>query len=279
MFGRRPSRDQIPTAPEPPAAPTVQPVEPARKSFYLGGYRALTSLYTGHKIFVDTRDVGIAPHLLWEGRWEPWIDGHVVDAVKPGMVVCDVGANFGYYTLLMAEKVGQSGHVHAFEPNPRVANLLRQSVAVNGFASRTTVHELALGDTEAELSLHVDEASMGGGYVTIEPTGLPVRCRRLDDVLGADARIDFLKVDVEGAEDAVLRGAEQILGGASLQGALIEIARGIASSEPPAAMRPFLEKGMSATALEPQGPVPIVGGAWPEALAAGTLFNILFHAT
>ena len=70
------------------------------QTIYLGDHEALTRLYTGHRVYVDTRDVGICSHLMLEGRWEPWIEAVLRQTVKPGMRFADVGANFGYYTLL-----------------------------------------------------------------------------------------------------------------------------------------------------------------------------------
>ena len=67
------------------------------QTIYLGDHEALTRLHTGHRIYVDTRDIGIASHLMLEGRWEPWIEQVLIPAIKPGMRFLDVGANFGYY--------------------------------------------------------------------------------------------------------------------------------------------------------------------------------------
>lgn len=255
-----------------------------RPSFYLGNSRALTGLFTGHKIFVDTRDVGIAPHLLWEGRWEPWIDHHVLYAVQPGMTVCDVGASFGYYTLLMAEKVGALGRVHAFEPNPAVAALLRQSVAVNGFHPRVSIHQLALGAEDGELRLHVDPESVGGAFLSPADAqagtdAIPVVVRRLDDLVPSDHKVDFLKVDVEGFEAAVMAGARATLKRSELKGALLEFRR--MSDEMimlPEYIKHLYDRGMTALALEPSGPQPLADINAVMAIPLGHLTNILFSA-
>ncbi len=256
---------------------------PPQSPIYLGGYRALAGLNTGHKIFVDTRDVGIAAHLLWEGRWEPWVDHHLVAAVEPGMVVCDIGASFGYYTLLMAEKTGPAGLVHAFEPNPRVARLLRQSVAVNGFAPRVAVHALALGAAAGALFLHVDEEFQGGGYLDAAAArdgleAIPVQVRRLDQVLPPDRPVGLLKVDVEGFEDAVMQGAGDLLSQHALQAVLIEFRRpSEQAGDLPAYIRLLLDRGMTATALEPEGPQPLADLDAVMAIPLAHLTNILFR--
>src|SRR5271165_2925357 len=72
------------------------------KSIYLGDHLALAQVLDRFKMYVDTRDIGIAPHLLMGGHWEMWITKLFCDLLQPGMTVVDVGANFGYYTLLAA---------------------------------------------------------------------------------------------------------------------------------------------------------------------------------
>lgn len=104
----------------------------SQSTVYLGDFTALARLRTGHKSYVDTRDVGIASHLMMDGHQEPWVERVLIKALKPGMTFCDIGANFGYYTLLGANAVGSGGKVFAFECNPRLFNLLNQSVLVNG---------------------------------------------------------------------------------------------------------------------------------------------------
>ncbi|MBS7813378.1 FkbM family methyltransferase [Roseococcus pinisoli] len=284
FFVRQAKSDAAPEIDDAPKPEAPAALARPRQQIYLGGFRALTSLFSGHKIFVDTRDVGIAAHLLWEGRWEPWIDHHVLDAIKDGMTVCDVGASFGYYTLLMADRVGARGRVYAFEPNPGVATLLRQSVAVNGFSSRVEVQAIALGDKEEQLFLHVDPAFQGGAFLDsfaeakgLVTTAVPVR--RLDEFLPPDIAIDFLKVDVEGFEDAVMAGAGAVLHNPALKGALLEFRR---DSEEigslPSYIKALFGRGMTAMVLEPDGPHPLPDLEAVLAIPRGHLTNILFRA-
>ena len=255
-----------------------------RQNIYLGNNRLLTSLYTGHKIFVDTRDIGIAPHLMWEGRWEPWIDHHVLAAVQPGMTVCDVGASFGYYSLLLAEKIGPLGKLHAFEPNPGIARLLKQSAAVNGFDQRVHVHFFALGKEEGELTLHVDEASVGGSFLGAPETidgfvPLLVSVRRLDQVLKPGEPVHFLKVDVEGFEDAMMQGAGALLDHPDLRGALMEFRRiSDSANDLPRYVAQFFGRGMTVVALEPGGPIKLANVGAVMALPKGHLTNLLFQS-
>ncbi len=179
------------------------------RNAYLGQETSLARILGRYKMFVDTADVGISSHLLMDGYWEMWTTEAMVATIQPGATVVDVGANLGYFTLLMADLVGPSGQVHAFEPNSAIAKRLRQSVAVNGFAGRTVVHQLGLGDHHGLAGFHVEPGEPGGGQVVpVSGDGPTVPVSRLDSL---DIVPDFVKIDAEGAEAAVWRGMAGIL--------------------------------------------------------------------
>lgn len=184
---------------------------------YLGDKIAVCRILGRYKMFISTADVGFGPHLLLDGLWESWLTVFMAGQVKPGMNVVDAGANHGYYTLLFADLVGEQGRVAAFEPNPPIARLLNQTIAVNGFSARTTVFEKALVDQDGvELIFHaVDDEPKNArivdpSYASSDYT-LVIQGARLDTLLAEWPRVDFMKVDVEGAEEAMIRGATSIL--------------------------------------------------------------------
>ena len=90
-------------------------------SAYCGDHTALCRVLGKYLMYVDTRDTSFAPHMLMSGWWESWITKAISEHVQPGMVCADVGACIGYYTLVMADRVGPEGHVYCFEPNARQA--------------------------------------------------------------------------------------------------------------------------------------------------------------
>ena len=85
---------------------------------YLGEGVVLARILGRQKIFLRSADRGFACHLMLDGFWEIWLTQYLAGCVRPGMTVIDVGANYGYYTLLLADAVGEAGHVIAVEPNP-----------------------------------------------------------------------------------------------------------------------------------------------------------------
>lgn len=186
---------------------------------YLGDGRSLCRVLGRYKMIVDTADVGLSSHLLLDGYWEMWLTELLTDIVRPGMTVVDVGANLGYFTLLMAELVGPTGHVHAFEPNADLARRMTQSLAINGFETIVTVHEQALADTENDVLLVVPTDEPKNGHLL--PADHPVagdqatetrlmRTRRLDSY-GELLDADIIKIDADTSELAIWQGMTAIL--------------------------------------------------------------------
>lgn len=185
---------------------------------YLGEQTALSRILGRYKIYVDSRDVTIAAHLLLEGYWETWLSQFTARFVRPGWTVADVGANYGYYTLLLADLVGPSGRVVAVEPNPEAAALLRRSVLLNGFGAWTRIEEVAAGAAAGgTATLLVPRTMTGGAAISdVAAVDLPdlvshdVPLTTLDALLAEDKRIDFLKIDVEASEERIIAGMEAI---------------------------------------------------------------------
>lgn len=178
----------------------------------------IAELPFGRRLFVDLRDATIGRPILtgeFERRETEW----VLANVKPGDHAVDLGANLGYFTILLATCVGPGGHVTAIEPIPSLTRLLLRSLAENGFEAIVTVYERAAGDHEGpielvHLPLEAGARSSGGSHlVTAEgaPAGhqlVTARMSRLDD-LPLPARIRFVKMDVEGSEDLAFAGGRR----------------------------------------------------------------------
>lgn len=191
------------------------------RSQYLGKGIVLCQVLGGLKLFVMGHDVGFSPHMIFDGYWEFWLTRLFAEAIRPGDTVIDIGANLGYYTLLAADLVGESGQVVAIEPNTEVFRLLSASIAVNGFVSRVSARNVALG-----------VAGESGTRPFFVPKGEPKNGRFLganesaeclvdfgsvfDVALGSInpdefQRVDLIKIDVEGAELEVLNHLRPVL--------------------------------------------------------------------
>ncbi len=139
------------------------------------------------------------------------------NAVSPGAQALDVGANLGAYSLLISQWVGPSGHVHAFEPNPQVSAGLERHVSMNHLEDRVTIVRKAVSDREMNCFFTFGD-SIGSGR--LEDRAAPHS--REDRVLVESISLDgfcrqrgilpqFVKIDVEGAEFEVLRGARDLM--------------------------------------------------------------------
>ena len=131
-----------------------------------------------------------------------------------GGLMVDVGANYGYFSLLWAA-ASPKHRVIAFEASPRNHSPLRANVVQNGFVDRIDVRETAVGREAGtlEFSLGGSEETGWGSFSLVgasQTTSVPVVT--LDDAVPADSSIDLLKIDDEGADTWVLRGARTLLG-------------------------------------------------------------------
>lgn len=141
---------------------------------------------------------------LWEIWHERCYDAVAVD--HPGCVV-DVGANVGAFSLYQAI-AKHAEHVIAFEPSPQVFTRLAKNIEINGLKNVRVVNA-AVGDQPGELSF--SEGRMSANCRVSETGSTKVACVRLDDELKDVPSIDILKIDTEGYEINVLRGASETL--------------------------------------------------------------------
>jgi FkbM family methyltransferase len=159
--------------------------------------------------------------LLWQGGyWQEESQFHFVERfLRPGMTVLDIGAHHGLYTLLASKLVGVRGKVVAFEPSPRERKRLRRHVWLN-LCLNTKVEPYAVGSTASQAELFVVENKAEDWCNSLRPPvihgtakAIKVDVLSLDDYLGGATlpSVDFIKLDVEGAELSVLKGAQKLL--------------------------------------------------------------------
>lgn len=143
----------------------------------------------------------------------------VAHLLKPGMKVIDAGANIGVYSLLAAQCVGSEGKVWAFEPSQSTYRLFLDNLALN-HVTTVTASRMALGDAKGQLTLR-SQNGFGDLYRHLDYSGRAaegdwvetVEVNTLDDFAAANGidTVDFIKIDVEGAEYHLLKGSQQLL--------------------------------------------------------------------
>ncbi len=163
---------------------------------------------------------------VYLGTYEPHESKLVRSYLSPGITFVDVGANFGYYSLMAASAVGPSGHVFSFEPNPEICDHLRGTIRENKIAN-ITVEQAGVSDEAgwSELFLPIQR---GNNTATMVPNagGHPVRVPvvTLDEYLDRShiTRVDFLKIDVDGFEPRIIRGAQAAIRAKRIKAVLCE---------------------------------------------------------
>ena len=189
---------------------------------YFGDHTALVATRWGAKILVDTRDAAISPWIALDGLWETHVTEWLQRTLRPGQVFVDVGANVGYFTLLGGQLVGPRGRVVAVEAHPRLAELLRRNVIMNGVYGYVTTWHRAAWSTTTSLQLRQrlnfsGASSVGAiGKEALDRLGdteevVEVQAVPVDDLLEGLPPVDVLKMDIEGAELQAFIGLSRTL--------------------------------------------------------------------
>ena len=182
---------------------------------------------------IDGRDILLNPtdhayrYSYFFGEYEPAITAQMRRFVKPGMSVFDLGANLGWYTTLLADLVGESGEVHGFEPTPSTFNRLKSNIELNNLEDRVRINQLALGEFEENVSMSLEDGLPDGhAAVTNDGSGYEVKQTTFDRYLVAEriGQVDFLKVDIEGSELGMFKGASKLFAQKSKPIMIVEMA-------------------------------------------------------
>ena len=158
----------------------------------------------------------VAFHLLVNGKYEPATDECLRTLLKSGDLFVDVGANIGVFALMAARIVGSTGRIMAVEASPKVFPYLVKNIELNGLDNIEAMHCAAVDFNSEHLSFwEAPESKFGMGALVPQFHAAPcvVPSRTLDELLGLAGidHVTVLKVDVEGAEADVFRGALRLL--------------------------------------------------------------------
>jgi FkbM family methyltransferase len=149
---------------------------------------------------------------FWLGEKDSWDVFHLMRLVRPGAVILDIGANFGFYALTFARALARCTRIIAFEPFPATFRRLSANIALNGLQDVIEAHPVALSDREGRARMWSRPDNSGASAVLDEGT-IEVPVTTLDGFsrgAGLD-RLDLIKIDVEGHEESVLRGASDVI--------------------------------------------------------------------
>jgi len=173
----------------------------------------------GKKVKVRFPD-SIQTTIFLTGVWEPNITTIIAQALLPGDVFIDVGANVGYYSLLAASRIGSEGHIYAIEASPRIFAALVENIGLNGITNVTTINRAVSNSTGLCEIFMAKETNLGHSSIvpglartdghTLEAV---VGCAPLGALVPSEhlLRARFIKIDIEGAERFSIEGVLDLL--------------------------------------------------------------------
>lgn len=169
----------------------------------------------GHRMYCNPSDAGLALSTLADSDFNTLGGeiGYLRRNLKPGQTAIDIGANVGLYTLLFARQVGPCGRVVAFEPGPLSFGLLKANVEVNRYRN-VTVENMAVTNRKGSVDLFVcldgeSDNRITGAQGNREKR--PVACTSIDRYWPRGQSVDYIKIDVQGAEPLVIDGMKRVL--------------------------------------------------------------------
>jgi len=211
--------------------------------------------FPGYSIFVRTPDRLIAA-LICKHSMPGGLEAEIYRSrVKPGMTVAEIGANVGFFTLLFSGLAGPAGRVLAFEPDPENFRLLEKNAAANGRAN-ISCRRAAVTDKAGSLKLYLSGENRGDHRIYDCGEGRPcveIPAVSLDGELGPGGRVDFIKMDIQGAEYKALLGMEATIRNSPSLAMLCEFTPGLirkAGDSPEKLLEKFLECGFSLSYLD-----------------------------
>ncbi len=166
----------------------------------------------GCRLYPAYADSIIAKHLMYRSEWFDWDMLHFLQAyLQPSDHFLDIGANTGLHTLLASTRIDPTagGRLTCLEPHPLNVQRLENTLKINAL-DHATVHPIAASDTNGTLYLTGSDVFAHLSLSNSATSAIPVTTARLDDLL-SDSPIHACKIDVEGAEWQVLRGATRLI--------------------------------------------------------------------
>lgn len=174
-------------------------------------FKPRCTMVQGHRMWLDEKD---SLELATNEFYEPVQTSLLKKELKTSGVFIDIGANIGYYTLIAACLVGPRGKVFAFEPDPTNFQLLEKNIAENGYSNVEMINRAVSNDTRSA-RLYLNKANKGDHRIYDSGDhrdSIAVQTVSLDDFFQkSDKRVQFIKMDIQGAEAKALEGMKNLL--------------------------------------------------------------------
>ena len=196
---------------------------------HISSEEIIAKIFSGLKIYLDPRDISVTPHLALDAIWEYQITKAWLNMVTPDAVVLDIGANFGYFGALAAQKTSKkTSKIVFFEPNPKLLGYIKKTLAVNWLNEQSVIENLAVGATNSKARLNVLKDYIGSSSLldleTIDSYMHEKMYLETTEVVEVDVvtidsyckrnnipQVNLIKMDIEGFEDRAYAGMRKVV--------------------------------------------------------------------
>ncbi|WP_025027864.1 FkbM family methyltransferase [Caldalkalibacillus mannanilyticus] len=201
---------------------------------YIGQGKMLILTAWGSKLIVPSEDLSLTPDLVLRGSIEAPLTNYFIKSVKPGERMIDVGANVGYYSVLLGHLIGPTGKLFAYEANPYAYAYLVDNLSLNYLHERSTVSQQAVHSQIGTIPFFQCKKFIGNSSIyqhdvtyeknyhdQIEEMNVPTAV--LDQDFKDIDQIDYLKMDIEGGEFQAFQGMRKLLTSGRLKTVVFEL--------------------------------------------------------
>ena len=179
--------------------------------------QGFTNTSEGFDLWIHPNDEILSRSIVYDKIWEPETTKLIKNIIHEGDVGIDLGANIGYFTMLMANLVGTSGKIFSFEPEPQNFEILQKNIKQNHLKN-VVANQSAIGDINGKIKLYLSNTNAGWHKVfpkqfidyEVSDKNIDVKICSLDKEF-IDKKIDFIKMDIEGYEWNAIKGGKKIL--------------------------------------------------------------------
>lgn len=196
---------------------------------YLSPHEIVVKIFSGLKMYLDPRDIAVVPHLALDSIWEHAITAAWISVIRSTDTVIDVGANFGYFGVLAAQKTDKKkSKVIMFEANPQLVPYINKTLSVNWLNEQSVIENLAVTEKSGPVTLNILKDYLGSsslqsrdemnGYLAAKMNvevsqSVEVAAVTLDEYCNSKGieAVDVIKMDIEGYEEKAYEGMRNIV--------------------------------------------------------------------
>jgi FkbM family methyltransferase len=187
-----------------------------RPIYLAAGLNVILHMY-GYDLIVPCSEEGLLTYLIQhrDEAVDAGVRSVIAKRLRPGAVAIDGGAKVGLYAVMMAAAIGPDGSLICFEPVELLAEVLERTLRLNGFASRAKVEQVAISDSVGQMTFYVARNSPTSSLFELPENdsarSVAISTTSLDSFIPVGGRVDFLKLDIEGAQPRAWRGMRRVI--------------------------------------------------------------------